>query len=509
MPPKRARPSEAVAKEEAVELPKRQEVRLPIHPQVTAELRSIHSKHPRPNVRAYPRAALKELRESAKEFAYARRTYVLDKNGAERDPEVEERVAQLGKETEKHVRKLIDLDYDLQFMKESLEEVSRLERERGNSDGVEPLAEYMKLMKQRRKEYKSRDLKGKYANVADYLDYRTLVHSVNDPTAPAPQKKDWFKKPLFEADAVAEITDEEPDSESTDDEPTAGRRGKPKAREIEDDDTDDDLQVVSTTKDLKCPLTYQIFVDPVKSTVCNHSYENGPIRDYIKSFKNQRKAAKCPVAGCGADVNLSDLQEDVVMQGLVEAMKRKEERDAHRALMGMDDDDDRRSKSKSKKQKPIQLEEEIPYDEEDEDEDPSPRFSKSKSKRSQPEEEIPYDEEEDDDEEMEGPRSKQKSKHSTRVTETPDEDEEMEDAPRSKPQSRRSAKSRISMDEDDEDEEMEEAPASRIQSRKSALKRSQTPEEDEDEEMEEAPPSKSHSKRSARRVEEEDDFSDE
>jgi Zinc-finger of the MIZ type in Nse subunit len=58
---------------------------------------------------------------------------------------------------------------------------------------------------------------------------------------------------------------------------------------------------------LKCPVTSQLLVDPVKNRVCGHIYSRENIVGLINQLGKNRRAKRCPVAGCGND-HLSEAQ---------------------------------------------------------------------------------------------------------------------------------------------------------------------------------------------------------
>jgi SUMO ligase MMS21 Smc5/6 complex component len=58
----------------------------------------------------------------------------------------------------------------------------------------------------------------------------------------------------------------------------------------DDDDDDDDLQVVTRAsgETLKCPIMGSYYEDPVKSSVCGHTYSRTGIENHLRSSR------KCP-----------------------------------------------------------------------------------------------------------------------------------------------------------------------------------------------------------------------
>ncbi|CAM9295368.1 unnamed protein product, partial [Sphacelaria rigidula] len=74
---------------------------------------------------------------------------------------------------------------------------------------------------------------------------------------------------------------------------------------------DEDLFVVNNETNLICPLTNAQFKKPVKSTKCNHTFEESAIHQHLKIEKGN---AKCPVAGCAHKVTRQDLKVDKDME---------------------------------------------------------------------------------------------------------------------------------------------------------------------------------------------------
>ncbi|KAJ6261169.1 hypothetical protein Dda_3836 [Drechslerella dactyloides] len=348
-----------------VERPPHAPAVLPIHDTCASELRAFHAKYPPANLPRLLKEAIEALRDVSKDFALNRKEIIYEQ-GLERDEADEAQVAELGKVVEKNIRKLVDLDAEVQMKKSVLQEISNAGRDGG--DGVQPVEEYIRRTAKARRAYMRKDLKERYATVADYIDYRTVVHAVSDPTAPVPQRKDWFKKPLFKCDATAEITDEEPPSDSEEDgDATAGPATRRRDVEMSDaEDSDDEIEETSATRNLKCPLTMRRFEEPVKAG-CQHSFEREALATMLKEYKRQKKAPVCPMPGCGKEIKISELREDVVMKSLVEAEIRKEQMRKEREMSSDDEDEEEapaRSKGKGKavaSRQSMRAEEELPY----------------------------------------------------------------------------------------------------------------------------------------------------
>ncbi|KAK6539093.1 hypothetical protein TWF694_010633 [Orbilia ellipsospora] len=345
---------------------------LPIHDKCSSELRAFHAKHPPANIHRYLKDAVENLREASGNFAEKRRTMVFETE-KDRDESTEQDIAELGKRVEKNLRGLVDLDQELTNMKQVLHDIGEAEKQRGNGDGVQPVEEYLKEMRKASKAFKRRELKDRYGNLVEYVDFRTVVHALTDPTAPTPQRKDWFKKPMFVCDAVATITDEDPVSS---DEGGTGRAENDIEMVDRDEQSDDEIQETAATRNLKCVLTMRRFEEPVRAA-CGHVFEKAAIVTMFKDYKKLKKPTVCPTSGCGREIKVSDLKDDPVTKLLVQAEIRRERLEQERAMMNSDDElvlsrskaskskSDSKGKEKSGSRRPVKVEdEEIPYGEE-------------------------------------------------------------------------------------------------------------------------------------------------
>ncbi|KAF3922007.1 hypothetical protein ABW20_dc0105402 [Dactylellina cionopaga] len=364
------RPSGASAPRRAhqTERPEHVPCVLPIHETCSGELRAIYSKHPPVNIHRLLRGAIADLRDASGDFALKRRTLVFEAE-RERDERTEQKIAKLGKRVEMSVRGLVDLDERSQNMKKVLQEIGEIERNRGNTDGVQPLEEYTQRTRRARRAFKRRDLKDRYGNTAEYIDFRAVVHALTDPSAPQPQKKDWFKKPMFLCDAVAGISDEEPVSES-DGDPGPADQDQDIEMIEQEDESDDDIQETSVTRNLKCPLTMVRFQEPVKAS-CGHVFEQHAILSMFKEYRKLKKPTICPTTGCGKEIKANELREDPVTKSLVQAEIRREQQEEERGMVDTDDEEEgdnelvqvkSKRKSKSRVSEAVKDEEdEIPY----------------------------------------------------------------------------------------------------------------------------------------------------
>lgn len=67
------------------------------------------------------------------------------------------------------------------------------------------------------------------------------------------------------------------------------------------DDDDDDVQVISANQSVRCPLTFCVMKEPVRSIVCGHVFERSAVFQYIANEGRKvssTNAIICPVFGC-------------------------------------------------------------------------------------------------------------------------------------------------------------------------------------------------------------------
>ncbi|KAK9371195.1 zinc-finger of the MIZ type in Nse subunit-domain-containing protein [Lipomyces kononenkoae] len=88
----------------------------------------------------------------------------------------------------------------------------------------------------------------------------------------------------------------------------------------EDDGGDDDLVVAQEKRSLKCPVSLALFVDPVTSNVCPHTFSKDAIFSLFMSRGRQRNLTSitCPVAGCDKILTKENLVENPIIARQVE-----------------------------------------------------------------------------------------------------------------------------------------------------------------------------------------------
>ncbi|GMI46111.1 hypothetical protein TrCOL_g4966 [Triparma columacea] len=104
-------------------------------------------------------------------------------------------------------------------------------------------------------------------------------------------------------------------------------------------DDDDDIQVVGGNKEeeLKCPMTRQFFVNPMRNTVCNHTVDQ-------QSIDQLRKARKthCANPGCSNKTKGVDQKyfvEDEDMKLRIQSWKRRKEKEEKKRRQEEEEDD--------------------------------------------------------------------------------------------------------------------------------------------------------------------------
>ncbi|KAG5187064.1 hypothetical protein JKP88DRAFT_235494 [Tribonema minus] len=112
--------------------------------------------------------------------------------------------------------------------------------------------------------------------------------------------------------------------------------------EEEGGDSDDDVAIDRTRGEvnLKCSFTGTLFVDPVKSRVCGHTFSKA-ILGYIRS---KGHAAVCPMGGCNQPMRADDMEPDHAMEIKVQRHRQVEEQTQRERQQrsqddGSDDDD--------------------------------------------------------------------------------------------------------------------------------------------------------------------------
>lgn len=94
---------------------------------------------------------------------------------------------------------------------------------------------------------------------------------------------------------------------------------------------DDDICCVAATgaSSLKCPITAMLLEDPVRNTLCHHTYSRNGIRQHMRT---KGRNCRCPFPGCvnTQPVTESVLERDYEMEDAVRREKRRLEQETQR-----------------------------------------------------------------------------------------------------------------------------------------------------------------------------------
>ncbi|KAB5590568.1 E3 SUMO-protein ligase nse2 [Ceratobasidium theobromae] len=189
------------------------------------------------------------------------------------------------KRIQKSLLALLDRQHEVELHVDTLDNDIRKPVAAGRQI-VDPVSILDAGFKKRLETYRSQTARQKYAKSATFKNFISSVWESYQPDEPAP--------------AVTELLPRE---------------------EGDVEESDDEMEVGGVTQDYKCPITLQIYTDPLTSTVCGHSYSALAIRDWVRSNN------KCPAQGCNANVTLAVLKEDKALQKKAKAAQRRADRD--------------------------------------------------------------------------------------------------------------------------------------------------------------------------------------
>jgi len=181
------------------------------------------------------------------------------------------------------MRRLIDAETEIQAHATALSAIEE-SIQRGSLSQVAPAVEYERIVKVKTTEYGKKTARQKYAKNNDYQAFHEAIweaRSSGDPMAPLAQT----------------IPREDGD----------------------DEDDDDDIVVGGATQDYKCPITLRLFVDPVTSAKCPHSFSHEAIYSMFRVPE-----IRCPQPGCQARFTKADLRPNKNLENRVKAFTRRE-----------------------------------------------------------------------------------------------------------------------------------------------------------------------------------------
>eukprot|EP00040_Diaphanoeca_grandis_P022372 m.120007 g.120007 ORF g.120007 m.120007 type:complete len:214 (-) comp28780_c1_seq1:446-1087(-) len=75
---------------------------------------------------------------------------------------------------------------------------------------------------------------------------------------------------------------------------------------LKSSEKDDDIEMTNDVFDPKCPITMQIFKNPMKSKICKHTFSH----EGITMLLRKEKSINCPRRGCLEKITKADIVED-------------------------------------------------------------------------------------------------------------------------------------------------------------------------------------------------------
>ncbi|WQF83778.1 Putative E3 SUMO-protein ligase Nse2 (Mms21) [Colletotrichum destructivum] len=201
------------------------------------------------------------------------------------------------------------------------------------------------------REYQRQTAYQRYALNNDYAAFKKLWHDAvhGDTEMPLPNAKHWFDNagnPIMPMRRSPANTGDEPGAQAA-------------------DQSDEDIVIAGEVRDYRCPLSMQLFENPVSNNVCSHTYEKQWIVDMLRKAPNER--VQCPVSGCSRELGLDDLYDDPVilrkMKRALEEQRRLDEEEAEESSSDVEDEDEprpvkREARSKSHKRKVEEIDDE-------------------------------------------------------------------------------------------------------------------------------------------------------
>lgn len=169
--------------------------------------------------------------------------------------------------------------------------------------------------------YDSLSLSDRYASNNDYVGFRKVLHDAQhageeDNAPPMPHASTWFPSPN---------TTNNPHNATT----------------AAADASDEDIQVASEKRSLRCPITLRPMREPLSSTKCPHSFEKAAIHDMLSASSltvtaptnvdngtqlsmgpRRQKAIKCPE--CAIVLTAANLKVDAALVRKIRRMQAKE-----------------------------------------------------------------------------------------------------------------------------------------------------------------------------------------
>ncbi|KAF8650118.1 hypothetical protein AX16_005355 [Volvariella volvacea WC 439] len=198
--------------------------------------------------------------------------------GSERDRGLEE--------LNKVMKDLLDIDAEMQFHSQFLDATHQKVAQGAEIDDI--VDAYTEYIETRKKDYKGKTMRQKYAKTEGYIKFRQSIYEVLEPDTAMPPITDFIPKE---------------DGDVSDDE--------------------DDLEIGGVTQNYNCPISLTPLADPLTSSVCGHSFSAEPLR---QTFKTGSPMKKCPASGCNRSFKLADCKPNPELARKVRAWMRRTQR---------------------------------------------------------------------------------------------------------------------------------------------------------------------------------------
>ncbi|RYP53159.1 hypothetical protein DL768_001833 [Monosporascus sp. mg162] len=213
---------------------------------------------------------------------------------------LKEEVPQLTEECESAVRRVIDLQVELEDGKNALretihraesEDAHATERRGAHDDEDEEMADgsqpqvtgaWRALQEAKKKmadDYAAKTMYERYALNNDYIGFKRLAHDATYGTdgKPLPDPSRWFTQNGGHAD----------------------------------EDDDEDLVIAEESVSINCPLSMRVMEDPYTCNKCKHTFDKASLRSF---FGGRRVIKNCPQTGCRVEgLTLDDFSPDPIM----------------------------------------------------------------------------------------------------------------------------------------------------------------------------------------------------
>ncbi|KAK9382886.1 zinc-finger of the MIZ type in Nse subunit-domain-containing protein [Kockiozyma suomiensis] len=187
-------------------------------------------------------------------------------------------------------RKLIDLEIILKSSRDAMERVTLVR----DNQISEPDKVFTDTLVNLRRNRDAKSDQEKYLHNEAYVSFRNNIWETLYEDEAVPEPKNWFDQETGASKLLSEIY-----------------------TELNNGNDDEEIFVARETRSLRCPITLQLFVDPVTSTKCPHSFSSQAIMSLLNRPRS-RGNVECPVAGCNKILRKTDLKADPALAKKVE-----------------------------------------------------------------------------------------------------------------------------------------------------------------------------------------------